>query len=73
MTPKRVLLRIKKLRRFLDGRIEEWRDTREGADDEEGRQRAAGRVEAYQDVREEMVGERLHLPGEVEAEEDGGG
>lgn len=73
MTPRRVLLRIKKLRRFLDGRIEEWRGTRDGAEDAEGRHRAAGRVEAYQDVREEMVGERLDVPGEGQGAEDGGG
>lgn len=64
MTPRRVLLRIKKLRRFLDDRIEDWRRSRDGAEDAEGRHRAAGRVEAYQDVREEMVGERLSGPGE---------
>lgn len=59
MTPRRVLLRIKKLRKFLDDRIREWRRARDGAEDEESRHRAAARVEAYQDVREEMVAERL--------------
>jgi hypothetical protein len=59
MTPRRVLLRIKKLRKYLDRRIREERRARNGAEDEEGRRRAAGRVEAYQDVREEMIGERL--------------
>lgn len=59
MTPRRVLLRIKKLRKYLDRRIREARRARDGAEDDEGRRRAAGRVEAYQDVREEMIGERL--------------
>lgn len=66
MTPRRVLLRIKKLRRFLDGRIRDWRGSRDGAENGESRHRAAARVAAYQDVREEMVGERLP------AEEDDG-
>lgn len=67
MTARRVLLRIKKLRKYLDRRIGEERRARDGAEDEEGRRRAAGRVEAYQDVREEMVGERL--AGEEPADE----
>lgn len=62
MTPRRVLLRIKKLRKYLDGRIREWRRARDGAEDDESRHRAAARVEAYQDVREQMVGERLRQP-----------
>lgn len=69
MTPRRVLLRIKKLRKFLDGRIREWRKAREGAEDDESRHRAAARVEAYQDVREEMVDERL--PVEEDPDADG--
>jgi hypothetical protein len=70
MTPRRVLLRIKKLRKFLDGRIREWRNARDGAEDEESRHRAAARVEAYQDVREEMLDERLAV--EEEGDEAGG-
>lgn len=69
MTSRRVLLRIKKLRRFLDARIDEWRSSRDGAEDEEASQRAAGRLEAYQDVRERMIGERLAPPGD-DAEEE---
>lgn len=59
MSPRRVLLRIKKLRKYLDDRIRESRRSRDGAEDVESRHRAAARVEAYQDVREQMVGERL--------------
>lgn len=59
MTPRRVLLRIKKLRKFLDGRIRDARKARDGAEDEESRHRAAARIEAYQDVREAMIDERL--------------
>lgn len=70
MTPRRVLLRIKKLRKFLDGRIREWREARDGAEDEASRRRAAARVEAYQDVREEMLDERLALEEEAEGGED---
>lgn len=77
MTPRRVLLRIKKLRKFLDDRIREWRRARDGAEDEESRHRAAARVEAYQDVREEMVAERLPVEeggdeGDEEPEEASG-
>lgn len=70
MSPRRVLLRIKKLRNFLDGRIREWRSAREGAEDEEGRHRAAGRVEAYQDVREQMLDGRLPVEEDDESEPD---
>lgn len=72
MTPRRVLLRIKKLRKFLDRRIRDERRARDGAEDEEGRLRAAGRVEAYQEVREEMIGERVPAeePGDDAPEEE---
>lgn len=66
MTPRRVLLRRKKLRKFLDGRIREWRQARDGAEDEESRHRASARVEAYQDVREQM------LEGRLPRQEEGG-
>lgn len=69
MTPRRVLLRMKKLRRFLDQRIHEWRRARDGAEDDESRHRASARVEAYQDVREQMLGERLDPGDEGEPEE----
>lgn len=74
MTPRRVLLRIKKLRKFLDGRIREWRKARDEAEDDESRHRAAARVEAYQDVREEMLDERLPVGegGDVGDDEDPG-
>lgn len=71
MTPRRVLLRIKKLRKFLDGRIREWRKARDGAEDDEGRHRAAARVEAYQDVREQMLDERLPREEEAAGQESG--
>lgn len=72
MTARRVLLRIKKLRKYLDRRIREERKARDDAGDDEGRQRAAGRVEAYQDVREEMIGDRLAsgAPDDASPEED---
>lgn len=70
MTPRRVLLRIKKLRRFLDDRIREWRRTRDGAEDDESRHRAAARVEAYQDVREQMLDGRLPREEADEAPKD---
>lgn len=69
MTPRRVLLRMKKLRRFLDERIREWRRARDGAEDDESRHRASARVEAYQDVREQMLGERLDRRDEEASEE----
>lgn len=73
MTPRRVLLRIKKLRRFLDERISDAARRREAAagDDAEDRAEAAGALEAYQRVRGEMVGERLDLD-ELELEEVSG-
>lgn len=66
MTPRRVLLRIKKLRNFLDGRIREYRQAREEAEDEASRERAAARAEAYQDVREQMLDGRLPVDEEGE-------
>lgn len=69
MTPRRVLLRIKKLRRFLDERIADAARERDGADDPESRAEAAGRLAACQEVRDEMVGERLDLD-EVELHVD---
>lgn len=72
MTPRRVLIRIKKLRRFLDERIADAARERDGADDPESRAEAAGRLAACQEVRAEMVGERLDLE-EVEPEADGAG
>lgn len=71
MTPKRVLLRIKKLRRFLDERIGDAAREREGAEDAETRAEADGRLAAYQEVRDEMIGERLDLD-EVELEPEVG-
>lgn len=71
MTPRRVLLRIKKLRRFLDERIADAARERDGADDPESRAEAAGRLAACQEVRVEMVGERLDLD-EVQLDADAG-
>lgn len=61
MAARRVLLRIKKLRRFLDERIREATRARDEAEEAEARARAEGLVEAYQEVREEMAGGRLEL------------
>lgn len=72
MTPRRVLLRIKKLKRFLDERISDAARRREAAGDDgdaRARAEAAGALEAYQAVRGEMVGERLDLD-ELELEEE---
>lgn len=68
MVPRRVLLRIKKLRRFLDDCIRDAVRRRETAGEAEARAEAAGRAEAFQRVRDEMVGERLD-PEEIELPE----
>lgn len=61
MVARRVLLRIKKLRRYLDDRIREAARERDEAEDPEARARAEGLLEAYQEVRAEMAGGRLEL------------
>lgn len=76
MVPRRVLLRIKKLRRFLDERIRHAVTSADTAEDAEERAEAVGRLEAYQDVRDEMIGERLDdeevdVGGEEEGEDAG--
>lgn len=64
--PRRVLVRMKKLRRFLDDRIESAREElSKPAGDEEARG-TRGRIEAFQEVREEFLGERLE-PDDDEA------
>ena len=73
MTPRRVLLRIKKLRRFLDQRIADAARERDGADEPEARAEAAGRLAAYQEVRGEMIGERLEAEEVEAADEEAGG
>lgn len=73
--PRRVLLRMKKLRRYLDERIREARATREASEDEPDAREAGARIEAFQEVRQAMVGERLEEDGgdaETEASREAG-